>query len=571
MTLLRKSLFIFLILLVVTSCTQDKSINLQPPTLASSPDAQDRSCAYFYYLLGAHAEYNQNFTEALEAYEKAFICDPEGDLILEKLVVTYMKMSNETKAAQYLQILIEKHPDNINRQLLLARLFVRLGKLDEAIVLYLKILNGEPKNESALLQLGLVYSIQKNSRQAETAFLSVIAINKDSYPANLYLAKLFAEMGKVKDALDRYNKSLALNWSPELINEIVKFCLLYQQYDELLRIYNLVLQRDPANETAGFGMVHTLLMQGREDEAISKLSQLRRTSKEPHQYDLILGRYFYSKNDYSHAESILLEAVEKESSSAADYLLALVYMKQKKHNQALERLKTLQSDDDEYQNATHLQVKILQDMKKSNEASLLLQKRIADKEHVQPLDYLLLAALYQDLKKNRSAIDVLERSIQTFPKDEQLLFELGLLYEKNGQQEKALNRMQQLLTINKNHAEALNYIGYTWADNNVHLHQALDYIQQAIKLRPNNGYIHDSLGWVYFRLHDLEKARKELEHAIALAPDDPYIHDHLADVYVSLSLQDKAFELYRKALDLFSQDEEKEKIKKKIESINRAK
>jgi len=189
MSLLRKNLFLFLTLLLVTaSCARNGSISRQSSKTIDSLDVQDRSCAYFYYLWGSHAHYNQQFAEALEAYGKAFICDPASDLILEKLVITHMKMGNDVKAAQYLQILTERHPKNITPQLLLARLFVRLNKLDDAIGLYRKILDVDPLNEGTLLQLGLVYSIQKNYRQAEKAFLSVISLNKDSYPANLFLA-----------------------------------------------------------------------------------------------------------------------------------------------------------------------------------------------------------------------------------------------------------------------------------------------------------------------------------------------------------------------------------------------
>jgi len=563
-------ILIFLALLpLITSCARDQSINRQSVIITNSlPDTQDRSCAYFYYLSGNHAEYNQQLSEALEAYEKAFICDPAGDLILEKLVIIHIKMDNEVKAAQYLQILINKYPENINRQLLLARLYVHLDKPDKAIHLYLNILKDDPGNESGLLQLGLVYTSQKKYQLAKAAFLSVISINKDSYPANLYLARLAAEMNQVKSALEWYNKSLVLNWSPELINEVVQFCSIHQLYDELLRIYELVLLRHPTNETAGFGIIHILLLQGKEDEALLRASKLQLGIKIVPKLNLLLGRYFFAKKEYTKSESMLVRMLEKEYSSAPNYLLALVYIKQNKNQKALDLLTKLKPEDDEYQDGTHLQVKLLQDMKKNDEAIRFLQRKTADKKHVVPLDFLLLASLYQDLKDNDSAIDILNRSLKTFPNNEQILFELGLMYEKTGKQDLAIKIMQQLLLINQNHAEALNYLGYTWADNNEHLQQALKYIQQAITLKPNNGYIHDSLGWAYFRMGHLEKARTTLEHAISLAPDDPFIHDHLGDVYLQLSLPEKAVESYQKSFFLFSEKEEKELIKKKIDTIN---
>lgn len=567
----KRLLILILLSLCGTSCAQNSVICRQPSNLTHSSDTQgrDRSSAYFQFLRGNHAEYNQLYNEAIEAYEMAYACDPDASLVLEKLVLMYMKVGNQKKATHYLHNLIEKDPDNLYRRLLFARLLAQQGDLDEAITIYLDILKTEPKNETALLQLGLVYSIKKQFDQAEAAFRSVLTNIQDSYPAHLYLAKLFAEKGQINDALHWYDKSLELNWSTELINEIIVFCTSHRQFDKLVQMYQLVLEKDPDNEMAGIGMVHSLLMQNKEDEAISKLSELSRTSQSPSKYNLILARYYFSRENYSRSETILNTILDKEDSSAANYMLGLTYMKQLKNTRALEQFQKLNPEDDEYQEATHLQVKLLQDMKRSGEAIHLLQQRIDDKKHLHPFYYLLLAAIYQDQGEDGLTLETLEIATQAFPKDERLFFELGLMYDEKDMKELAIKAMQQVLAINKQHPQALNYIGYTWADNNVHLQQALDYIQSAVSLLPDKSYIHDSLGWVYFRLGQLSKAREELEYAISLSPDDPYVYDHLGDVYKSLTLQNKALEAYRKALNLFDEKEKKEAMQNKINATNK--
>ena len=94
--------------------------------------------------------------------------------------------------------------------------------------------------------------------------------------------------------------------------------------------------------------------------------------------------------------------------------------------------------------------------------------------------------------------------------------------------------MEKVLELQPDHAEALNYIGYTWADKNMHLEKALEYIFKANELKPDNGFIIDSLGWAYYRLGDFQQAVRELERSVELMPDDPHIFDHLGDVYRSL-------------------------------------
>ena len=77
----------------------------------------------------------------------------------------------------------------------------------------------------------------------------------------------------------------------------------------------------------------------------------------------------------------------------------------------------------------------------------------------------------------------------------------------------------------------LNYLGYAWADKGENLEEALKMIRKAVKLRPQDGYITDSLGWVLYRMNRFEEAVPYLERAVELLPYDPVINDHLGDVY----------------------------------------
>lgn len=161
----------------------------------------------------------------------------------------------------------------------------------------------------------------------------------------------------------------------------------------------------------------------------------------------------------------------------------------------------------------------------------------------------------------------MEAAINIYPDNHQLLFEYGLLLEKNGMYEQAIDIMEKVLVLQPDHAEALNYIGYTWADKNVHLKKALEYILRANTLKPDNGFIIDSLGWVYFRLGDFQKAVRELERSLELIPDDPHIYDHLGDVYRSLGRFPEAREVYQKAYEMFKDEKNKKEIQQKIDAL----
>ena len=108
--------------------------------------------------------------------------------------------------------------------------------------------------------------------------------------------------------------------------------------------------------------------------------------------------------------------------------------------------------------------------------------------------------------------------------------------------------MKALLEIDPDNADALNFIGYSYAERGVKLDEAETLIRKAVRFKPDNGYIMDSLGWVYFRQNRLEEAIDCLRKAVDLLPQDPTIAGHLGDAYKKAGQTEKALDVYREAL-----------------------
>ena len=108
--------------------------------------------------------------------------------------------------------------------------------------------------------------------------------------------------------------------------------------------------------------------------------------------------------------------------------------------------------------------------------------------------------------------------------------------------------MSSIIEINPNHADALNYIGYTYAEQGIRLDEAMSLIEKALSIKPDSGYIIDSLGWVYFQKGMYDEALKYLEQAASHVPNDPTIMEHLGDVYFKKGMFKKSLEMYEKAL-----------------------
>ena len=147
-----------------------------------------------------------------------------------------------------------------------------------------------------------------------------------------------------------------------------------------------------------------------------------------------------------------------------------------------------------------LQVRVLRFMDKPEQAIELLERVVQDEETRSPDLYVMLAALYQLQDKTDLGRGAFDRAMSAFPEDEELLYEYGLFLDTAGQRDEAMNVMQEVIKRQPEHGEALNYVGYSWADKNINLDKALEYIRRSVELKPDNGYVRDSLGWVYYRL-----------------------------------------------------------------------
>ena len=131
-----------------------------------------------------------------------------------------------------------------------------------------------------------------------------------------------------------------------------------------------------------------------------------------------------------------------------------------------------------------------------------------------------------------------------------LHFNLGTTFDKLERFKDVVHSMETVLKLDSEHADALNYLGYSYADRGINKEEALELTRRAVSLKPDNGYYVDSLGWAFFKLGRLEEALKEIQRAAFLVGDDPVIYEHLGEIYVKQNLPDQAKQAWVRSLDL---------------------
>ncbi|MGH6945239.1 MAG: tetratricopeptide repeat protein [Geminicoccaceae bacterium] len=147
-----------------------------------------------------------------------------------------------------------------------------------------------------------------------------------------------------------------------------------------------------------------------------------------------------------------------------------------------------------------------------------------------------------------------------------LLYARGITYERTKRWKQAEADFLEALELEPEQPFVLNYLGYSWVDMGKNLNKAKGMLNRAVELRPNDGFIVDSVGWVDYRLGDYKGAVEHLERAVELEPGDPVINDHLGDAYWRVGREREARFQWQRALTLDPEKDAMAAIEQKLKS-----
>jgi len=174
------------------------------------------------------------------------------------------------------------------------------------------------------------------------------------------------------------------------------------------------------------------------------------------------------------------------------------------------------------------------------------------------------AQILRDADRNQEAATILEDGIKRFPDNIDLLYDYAMVADKINSYDTMEAALRKIIDVAPDNPHAYNALGYSLADRNVRLPEALSLIQKAVKLTPEDPFITDSLGWAQFRLGNLEEAEKQLRRAYGLRPD-PEIGVHLGEVLWVSGKQAEAKQLWR---DAQQKDPQNDVLKNTLNRLN---
>ncbi|MBU1397469.1 MAG: tetratricopeptide repeat protein [Proteobacteria bacterium] len=523
---------------------------------------------YFYFTESQILRNRGNTGLAIEHMKRAVDLDPESLFLKGELVNLYLQEKENEKALAIVEEIIKKDPGNVGALIMFGRIKHSLKQTDDAKMAYEKIIAESPKQQNIYLLLGSLYIEEGNLVKAIAVFEKLITNFPDFYLGYFYLGKIQGQKRNYAEAEKYFHKSIELK--PDLDEaqyELVNLYKIQGKKKKIIQILNEMLGKNPGNIRAALELGYYYKINGIHDEARKIFYNLGEKSLS--NFDIIINiiQFFLDKRDYIGTITIVEEMLKgAPESSDLHHIAGLAFFSLKQEDTALKHFLKVKNDSRFYSDAA-VHVSLMYQSRGMLNDAVAYIKNVIEKDPDNPEYQYYLGLFYEELEEFDNAEEAFLKAIEMDPDDSRIHFRLGVVYDKDGNKEKSIEQMKTVIRIDPKNSNALNYLGYTYADSGENLDEAERLIVEALKYKPDDGYITDSLGWVFFKKGLYSKAVEFLKKAAAIVVDDPVILEHLGDAYLKLNDREKALESYNRALK-FKKEERIILINKIKEIIN---
>jgi tetratricopeptide (TPR) repeat protein len=555
-------------ILSVSGCVQDKVIVPQSPGDIALEESQ-LPATYFYLESRIHAQ-NDEIPQAITSLEKAIERDTESAFLKRDLIRFYLEQKKDDQALFLAETLVDQDPENVDNLLLLVRLIKTPDQATRLPALLKQILALDPGNKETYLRLGKIFMDNENLPEALDLFSRMAEQLPDYYVAHFYLGETHFLMNHLDLAEHSFLKTIDLE--PELVEPRFRLIEIYAQQGgknqkkRILDAYEKILEIEPENDRAILETALFYYKNNQKKRAAAMFLELGTEARENSRLVMAAVDTFIAEKRYQDAVIVFSQMIKADPDNAnLNFFTGMAYEAIDDKKTAIQYYLKVTPEHPQYKKTLLSTAFLYRDLGQPRRAVEILENQY--RQDPQDIDIIsFLASFYEDQGQNDKAVTIIKEGLEKAPENTTLLFRLGTLQDKDGLKEQSIQTMTTLIQIDPDNASALNYLGYTYADLGINLDQALDLVSRALKKKPGDGYITDSMGWVYFKLQDYEKAVFYLEQAAQLSNFESIIADHLADAYVMAGQLAQGLATYKKALANVKPEETDlaKKLEKKI-------
>ena len=525
------------------------------------------------YLAGRHAQETRDYAAAASWYEDALQTDPESPELISRTFLMEASEGRFDRARSLAERELTVDSTDAVAELVLLIDRVKVGDKAGALARAEALPGDGVHRFVAPLALGWTRMAVGDVAGADAALRQLNKFNGFA-PLELYqLGLLYDFAGQPDKAEENFNRTLEatgqLNW--RLTDAMANFYERHGRADKADALYQRFIKENAGSELAESVVAHKPaepplpLIDTAEEGLAEALFDLASVVNQPETIDLALlyARCALQLRPHLSLARLLLSDVLSAQNKPEESLVILAEFPPNSPYSWSARLRV----------AANLEM-----LDRTDEAVAQLKEMSAEAPTRAGAD-MQLGDLLRAKKRFNEAVDAYDEAIRrlqasSMPERWSLYYSRGIALERSGQWKPSEADLLHALELKPDQPLVLNYLGYSWIDRGENLERGLQMIKKAVELRPEDGYIVDSLGWAHYRLGDYSSAVEYLEKAIELVPEDPTINDHLGDAYWQSGRPSEARFQWRRALQFGPEADEIQPIEAKLDqglvSPNRA-
>ena len=530
---------------------------VRQPEFAKPPSLSDQARATYAYLHSLQLSGN----EAMEALNTAIELDPDPELFLEKIHRLW-KTNKYAEAEQTARKGLSVSPQHPSLTLALIRTLLVQDKDDQAMDLVHTTLDRHPEDWSLRSRLGRILLQERLPSQA----LSVL----QAIPEKVRSANTHYFLAQAYDAMDNRRKTIlhleqATRINPTFHKAWAELGYQYELNRDFVaaqKAYSTLLDLGETSPDILLRLIEINLKLNNPNQALQVL-----TSRISQPEVVLSGIGLFVNNGFY---ELALQALQDFGPQIAHsprgflYRAVLVWELQNDLDRALVLLRQIPESSELHPRALALRCQLLWE-KGTPSAALTLAKQAVNTYPQQEIFYTLQAKIFRSRQEPDAARRILRNGLQALPDNTELLFQLGVLEYEQDRIDEAIKHMNRIITQDPEHAQALNFLGYTLVEQERDLARAKILIQKALTLDPENGYYLDSLAWYQYTVGHHRQAWESIQTAVTLVDDDPVIWEHYGDIARALNKIDQARRGYSRSLLL--EPEHPQRVQSKLEAL----
>lgn len=533
------------------------------------------------FLKGNMSLMEGDYTTASILFKHLVTLVPDDEFVQKKYAISLIRVGDLDESMKVLEKLYFQSKDE-RVGLILAGVYTGLDREEMAKSVYRKILAANPKNEDACVFLSKSMALNKETTKAIKQLETCASHDKTNGMYDYYAGKIYLDLGQVSKAMKSFEK--ATKRQPNLSQAVSARGIILEErekHDAAIKIYAEYLKRQPNDTGILSRIVQALFLKENYTEVIPYAERLSDLEPENLNLKVKLGILYTDAKKYPEAISVFKDLLAAAPhSDKILYYLGAIHQEMKKYSESIEYFNQIPSESGLYTDSSVQMANMLSTLAQSE----YLEKREAkwkerflqfvnaklDEFKDMRVEFSVIkSGFYESIGNSREAMEAMmvvqdEKNFSTQHK-----YYLANLYEKEKKYEESTSLIMSIIEKEPKNAHAWNFLGYSLLVRGEDPDKAYEYIEKALKISPNDGYIRDSLGWYYYKKGEYEKALAELEIAFKKVPEDVEILKHLATIHKKMNDHTRAKSYLESALKLVRYENDKHDILLQMEELER--